>query len=211
MGRSREGARGIWIRKTREDFLIAEGAQNRLDKMSKMWLGERGTTAHTVGCLPNTSPAFLAELRFVQMWLTSMSKFWLVLTNHAEKRKYIHILREELRSVNNKMLTIGISYGKIQVVFPPFSLSSYASRFLKIEYPLILGLFPYKAKYIDDTSIFSMSNIIFDVCIKANRGKWWTNSELKFYNRINHGWLRVDNTWKKWLCLFPYWKIQSCS
>jgi len=36
MGRSREGARGIWIRKTREDFLIAEGAQNRLDKMSKM-------------------------------------------------------------------------------------------------------------------------------------------------------------------------------
>ena len=96
----------------------------------------------------------------------------MVLTNHAEKRKYIHILREELRSVNNKMLTIGISYGKIQViVFPPFSLSSYASRFLKIEYPLILGLFPYKAKYIDDTSTFSMSNIIFDVYIKANRGK----------------------------------------
>ena len=96
----------------------------------------------------------------------------MVLTNHAEKRKYIHILREELRSVNNKMLTIGISYGKIQViVFPPFSLSSYASRFLKIEYPLILGLFPYKAKYIDDISTFSMSNIIFDVYIKANRGK----------------------------------------
>ena len=96
----------------------------------------------------------------------------MVLTNHAEKRKYIHILREELRSVNNKMLTIGISYGKIQViVFPPFSSSSYASRFLKIEYPLILGLFPYKAKYIDDISTFSMSNIIFDVYIKANRGK----------------------------------------
>ena len=86
------------------------------------------------------------------------------------------------------MLTIGISYGKIQViVFPPFSLSSYASRFLKIEYPLILGLFPYKAKYIDDISTFSMSNIIFDVYIKANRGKWWANSELKFYYRINHG------------------------
>ena len=181
MVRGRESARGIWIR-TREGFLWQKGLKIDWIKWVSCELDREELWYILLVAYHIPTQDFVAEPGFIQIWLSSISKFWLVLTNHAEKRNYIHILREKSGSINNKILTVGIAQCKIiGDYFSSLLLIFLCIQTLKIEYPLILGSFPYKGKCINDTNISSSSNVIFDMYIKSSRGKWWTNSELKFY------------------------------
>lgn len=60
-----------------------------INKMCKMWLIQRGTMADTVGFLPNIyshlpGRAWICSNTTSFKWLSSMSKFRLVLANHSD-------------------------------------------------------------------------------------------------------------------------------